>query len=435
MSSARFVKLFILIAGAATTVSAAAVLLRAEAQQEAGSRPASSPQPGAQEVESSQDPGEPGGAELTLAELFGQEGQRVQVGNSVFMFNDIFDFSGTANDLFAWGWLPTISGNISDNALIGGQKVSLVADAVVGGDMFVMGQTILIDGRVDGDMYVMGNDLQVSEGASVGGGVHGGTALATFSGVVGGPVIFASGAVTINGTIRGDVTIDCGELELGPDAVIEGNLRYESAREATIDPAARVIGEIFHDVPQEDAEDSGNAPAASRGGWFSFWSLLWNGSWMLSSFIIGALLLAIGGDAARRPTARLTEQPALGLGFGFVVAVVFPAAALLAMILVVTIPVGLIALVVYFAAVYLARLVVAQTVGAWLLRSARSGAEPSAYAALALGLVLYYVLMQIPYLGFLVWLATIVGGLGGIFLATRVRKEAVTPGPQPATAP
>ena len=92
--------------------------------------------------------------------------------------------------------------------------------------------------------------------------------------------------------------------------------------------------------------------------------------------------------AARRPAARLGSQPALGLGFGFVVAVVFPAAAILAMILIVTIPLGLISLAVYVAAAYLARLVAAQATGApwpveqdladavdpvrWALREARA---------------------------------------------------------------
>lgn len=117
-------------------------------------------------------------------------------------------------------------------------------------------------------------------------------------------------------------------------------------------------------------------------------------------------------------------------------AVVFPAAAILVMILLVTIPLGLLALTLYFAAGYLARLVAAQTVGDWLLRTAPGGLEPSAYASLALGLVLFYILIQIPYVGFFIWLAAIVGGLGGIFLATRADNgDVVAAGPQPATTP
>ncbi len=433
MNSARFIKFLALLAGVAATVGGAPVLLHAEAQQEAGSQSGSSPPSGAQETETSQET-QGRRPRFPLSELSGQELPPVRGGNSRFVFNDIFDFSEAANDLFVWGWLPTISGEISDNAFLGGQKIELTSEASIGGDLFIFAQTARIEGQIAGDMYAFVSDVYIAEGAGVGGAIYGAGGVATFDGDIGGPVNFAGGVVRINGTIRGDVWIECGELELGANALIEGELHYASAREAAIDPGARVIGEIFHDVPQDDGEDAEAAPAAS--GWFSMWGLLWNGWWLLSSFIVGAVALAIGGEKARRPAARLAEQPALGLGFGFVVAVVFPAAAILAMILLVTIPLALLTLALYVAAGYLARLVAAQTVGDWLLRTARGGLEPSAYASLALGLVLFYILIQIPYVGFLIWLAAIIGGLGGIFLATRPGNgDVVASGPQPATTP
>jgi len=194
---------------------------------------------------------------------------------------------------------------------------------------------------------------------------------------------------------------------------------------------AQVLGQTRHFVPQSDSDDE--AADATEQSWFSIWGFLWSSLWLLGSFIVGALALAIGGDAARRPARCLAEQPALGLGFGFVVAVVLPAAAILAVILVITIPLGAIAFALYFVAVYLARLVTAQTVGDRLLRLARGGAESSAYAALAIGIVLFHFLTRIPYVGFLIWLAAIVAGLGGIFLATR--RRGAEPSPLPVSMP
>jgi hypothetical protein len=222
--------------------------------------------------------------------------------------------------------------------------------------------------------------------------------------------------VVINGTIRGDVNLEAGQLRLGPNAVILGDLRYESPREATFDPGARVTGETRYFLPRADDDDE--APAAS-GTWVSVLGFLWDGWWLLSSFLVGAIALAMGGESARKPAVRLAQQPALGLGFGFVIAVVFPAAAILSMILLVTIPLGLIGMAVYFAVAYLARLVAAQAIGAGLLSLVRGGRESSPYASLALGLLLFYALTNIPYVGFLIWLAAVVAGMGGIFLATR----------------
>jgi len=69
-----------------------------------------------------------------------------------------------------------------------------------------------------------------------------------------------------------------------------------------------------------------------------------------------------------------------------------------------------------------------------LLRRLRGGAEVSAYGSLALGLVLFFFLTQIPYVGFLIWLAAVVAGLGGIFLATR-KGEIRDPDDPVAAAP
>ena len=392
------------------------------------------PSPGHAQAQTGQDPEPQDPEEFALgrSQDLGEEGHSLRVGDTELIFSSIYEFVGEANDLFVWAWMPTVSGDIGDNAFVGGQNVDVGPEARIGGDFFLFAQNSNIKGQIGGDLYSFVADLTIADGASVGGAMYGSAGVFTLHGTVGGPISFAGAAVTLNGTIHGDVRVEAGELSLGPNAVIEGDLRYESARPAEIDPGAQVLGETRHFVPQADEPDE--TAAASR-SWFSLWGFLWSSLWLVGSFIVGALALAIGGETARRPAHCLAQQPALGLGFGFVVAVVLPAAAILAMILLVTIPLGVISLVVYFVAVYLARLVAAQTVGDGLLRLARGGAESSAYASLGLGLILFHFLTRIPYVGFLIWLAAIVGGLGGIFLATRRRSVDSTVGTAPPLAP
>jgi len=404
MTIAQFSKFLVVLAGAALAAGSTSARL-----QEA---PAAAAQQGGEQ--SAQEPEE---FRLTQRERVGREGQQLRVGDTRVIFNSIFEFDETANDLFVWGWLPTISGDIGDNAFLGGQKIGITPDGSIGGDLFIFAQTAHIEGHVGGDVYSFVADMVIGESATVDGAMIGSSGALTIDGEVGGPLNYAGGVVRINGTVRGDVSLEAGELELGPDAVIEGELRYESPREATIAPGADVQGGLRYFAPRADREDE--APTVTTSSWRSVWNLFWDAWWLLSSFLVGAIALAFGGEPARRPAERLASQPALGLGFGFVIAVVIPAAAILAMVLLVTIPLGLIGMAVYFAAAYLARLVAAQTVGELLLRKLRGGAEVSAYASLALGLVLFFFLTQIPYVGFLIWLAAVVAGLGGIFLATR----------------
>ena len=460
MISARYLQLLVLVAAAvpaggalapveapgAAVLSAAAPVSAAPEPREppargGGSPSAQQPQPtqrpegeagdSPSPQDPSQDPEQEGEFRLAIRERLGEGAQSVRVGGTRLIFNDILDFSDDANDLFVWAWLPTISGNVADNAFIGGQKVDLVAEGVIGGDLFLFAQTARIDGRVGGDLYSFVGDLTIGDTGAVEGAIYGSSGGLTINGTVGGPISYAGGAVVLNGTVHGDVSVEVGELELGPRAVIEGDLRYESAREASIDPGARISGQLRHFTPRTDEEDE---ERPTSGSWFTIWSIMWGCWWFLASFFVGAVALALGGDPARRPAACLASQPALGLGFGFVVAVVLPAASIVAIILLVTLPLGILTLLIYVIAVYLARLVASQTIGDRLLRSLRGGREPSAYASLALGLLLFYFLTKIPYVGFLIWLAAVIAGLGGIFLALRARKGAESSA-APAPAP
>ncbi len=369
----------------------------------------------APQPESSQRPEE---LRLVEREQLEDGGQRARVGNTRFIMDNIFDFDGLANDLFVWGFRPTVSGEISDNGFFGGQTVEISAAANIGGDVFLFAQTATIAGVIGGDLYAFVADLTIAEGGRIDGAVQGSGGALTIDGEVGGPISFAAGAIEIDGTLRGDAKLEAGELQIGPDAVVEGTLSYESAREATIDPDA-TVGEVEYFEQQESDDDDESDASSAASSWFSLWNVIWDGLWLISSFLVGAVALALGGDSARAPAERLASQPALGLGFGFVVAVVFPAAAILAMILVVTIPLGLIGLSLYVAAAYLARLVAAQALGSWLLTTLRGEENASVYLSLAVGLLVLFFLIKIPYVGFLVWLAAIVAGLGGIFLATR----------------
>lgn len=404
-------RVVLLVVGAALTASGAS------ARPSVG--PVAAPSAAGQESPPAAPQQEPDEFRLAERNRRGQEGSEVSAGDTRLIFDSIFDFSESVNDLFIWGWIPTISGDIADNAFLGGQRIEITPEARIGGDLFLFCQTGTILGRIGGDLYGFVAELTIGEGAVIEGAMLGSMATLTIDGDVAGPLRVAGGVVEINGTVRGDIRLEAGELSIGPDAVIMGELQYESPREATIDPAADLQGDVVYFAPRDESDGEDEENAVARPRFLSFWGLLWDLWWLLSSFLVGAIALAIGGEAARRPAQRLVREPALGLGFGFVIAVVFPAAAILALVLVVTIPLGLISLAVYCAAGYLGRLVAAQAIGDRLLASIRGGKSTSAYASLALGLVVFYLLTQIPYVGFLIWLAAVVAGLGGIFLAFR----------------
>jgi hypothetical protein len=243
--------------------------------------------------------------------------------------------------------------------------------------------------------------------------------MLTLDGFAEGPIKFSGGILTINGTLRRGGSATTGSVEIGPGAQIDGVLEYESSRQASVDPAAEITGELRQIVPAVVESEEGEG--AGDSGWFSLSTVLWKLWHFASSFLVGALLLAAGGAATRLPAARLAHRPAHGLGFGFVIFIVMPIGAIIAMVVVIGVPLGVLTLLLFMVALYLARLVTAQAVGGLILRRFGKGAEPSAYAALAVGLVVYFVLVAIPYLGFLLWLGAIFAGLGAIYMALRAQ--------------
>ena len=98
---------------------------------------------------------------------------------------------------------------------------------------------------------------------------------------------------------------------------------------------------------------------------------------------------------------------------------VVPAAAVLAIVLMVTLPLGVLLLMVFLAALYLAKMPVAVWIGQRLLQMIGQ-ATPSPYVAIVLGLIILYTLAALTYfIGDLVWLAATWLGLGAIILTTR----------------
>lgn len=327
-------------------------------------------------------------------------------------------FRGLANDLFAWAWLPEVAGTVQDNTFMGGQRVTVQSTATIGGDLFIFAQTGTVAGQVSGDVYCMCQELVITADGNVGGRVESMSEILTINGDVEGPIDFSGGILTIDGTLRRGGSVHTGVLEIGPGASVGGLLEYQSPREATPDPEAEITGELRH-IPPAVIEGTEVGDEEEDAGWFSFSTVLWKLWHFGSSFLVGALLLALGGAVARAPSSRLARRPALGLGLGFVLSIVIPVAAIVFMVLVIGIPLGVLTLMAFLVALYLARLVAALALGALILRRLRGGTEPCPYASLALGLVVFFVLVAIPYLGFLLWLAAIYLGLGGIFMALR----------------
>jgi len=336
------------------------------------------------------------------------------VGHPVFLGNREVVVRGRVGDLFAAGETILIEGQVDDNAFIGGREVRL--EGSIGGDLFVFGETVIIAGRLGGDLYGAFEEVRVLESGRVEGDLHVGGARVIVEGRVEGRLVGGAEEIRIDGYVGGDVLVAARSVELSGDAEIGGDLRYDTREEPDIRTGAIVHGETRRVRYSDEVEHrrTRSFDLHEELPWLG--KVLSFGGFLLS-LIVGALCLGLGGRTALLPSRLLSQQPAMGLGVGFLLTIFVPLAAFVLILLCITSPIGIVMLIALSVAGYLGTLITSESLGRWVL--GRGGRTPNAFLCLILGLVAYYLLGYLPFLGGLLRGAWSLAGLGALFLVLR----------------
>ena len=329
-------------------------------------------------------------------------------------------------DLYAFGERVDIEGRLDGDLMTIARRVSL--NGQIEGDVFAAADTIdirgtigdstrvsarrvYVDGTIDGDLFAVGGEVRLGENAQIKDRLRVAGGAVEIAGTVDGDVKAAVGAIIISGTVRGGATLRAETIDLAPNAYIGGDLDYTARTPLSPEALARVSGTVHYTEGGAGDEDD---EAAGITTWsVAFWI------WMTSTALLaGMLIVALFRRLVPSLISAVEGQAVIGtlLGFGAVLAV--PAAAVVAMITLVGLPVGVTAILLFVVALYIAKLPVAAWAGARVLALAgRPNASP--YAAMAVGILLLYALFTIPYLGGLIYLIATWLGLGTMILAGR----------------
>jgi hypothetical protein len=172
------------------------------------------------------------------------------------------DFYGAATTI-------SVSGRISDDALLFGQEVThngsigtdaaIVAGSVgffgdVGDDVRVVAGEVTIGDSVGGDVIVVAGRLTILSTATITGDVlfYGGEA--DIAGSVGGSVMGTMESLRIDGEVAGGVDVTVQQLTLGDRATITGTVRYVSQELLVRAQNATVVGDITRSDPLSQVE-------------------------------------------------------------------------------------------------------------------------------------------------------------------------------------
>lgn len=325
---------------------------------------------------------------------------------------------------------------IDDDLVISGGNVRVLG--TVNGDLVAAGGNVFVEGRVRNNLIVAGGTVDIT--GPVGGSVYAGAGTLNSSSTVGRNFVagagtfnarggsrvgrdLAVGAGTANvaGTIARDVQAGAGTLNIEDGARIGGDL-IASTNDPRIAPGAVIVGERTIRAQPADGKDRRGAALLAA----FFWRLFTT----LGLLLIGLLTIALFPRATAETTSLLRARPWASMLAGLILLIVVPIAAVIIMVTIIGIPLGVILLMLYFIAVFVAPLFAAIVLGYLIWRKPGG----SLYLALLIGVGVYFVLRLIPFLGGLVGLVALLAGLGALVLALQARRGHPLVGPAPAAA-
>lgn len=230
----------------------------------------------------------------------------------------------------------------------------------------------------------------------------------------------AGGRVLVDGPVSGDVVATSGQVELGPNARIAGQLRYRSREPLLLDPAAQVAGGIvMQSMPAHRGAEERRTD--QRALWHGM-AAVFSGLWTLGLIVAAGVLVAALPDFSAVVARTLRQRLGACLLLGLVFLICVPLAVVVVCLTLVGIPLGLFALAIYAALLPLAYASAGIGLGdAALVRwlPERAARMPVRIAAAATALLALTLLHWVPVVGVLAGLLALLAGLGALMLQLR----------------
>ena len=328
------------------------------------------------------------------------------VNDDLLLLCDEAIVAGTVRgDLYFAGRALTISGRVDGDVFGFGNE--LIVDGSVGLSLRGAAQTVRIAGELGRGLAAGGERISVLPGASVGGGVMIAGDRLSIAGPVRGSVLAGGSRLEVDAPIEGDLEFTGEELHLGSGASIGGSGSYTGPSEPEREPGAPTV-EWSEPEPEETSVWDDVMSVVTRWGMGLALGLVLV---LLASGPLGAMA-AIGG----RPIGPLL--------LGLLLFVGLPFAAILLAITFIGLPLAFAVGMLYVFLLYASRVVAAMVIGQAIMGLASTNVQRIGRIALGLGILVLAV--EVPYIGGVVGLLVMFFGLGAFGLwIWRSRRPAV----------
>jgi len=335
------------------------------------------------------------------------EGDYFAIGSSV-------EISGTVNgDVYVLAEQIVVDGTVNGDVLCSGGSIT-VSGKVMDNCRLVGGQ-ILISGAVGKNVTAVAGNLQLMNSATLGENLVAVAGNADLAAKINGDATLVASNLRVASQIQGDLQGIVGEMRLTSKAFIGGDVDYRASQPALIDAGAVVRGGINHhpSFVHKLVKDTwvqrllvGSKVVARLMNFFY-------------TFVVGLILLKLFPKNLEAALHSLHHAPLKSLSYGIMLLVLLPLTALIFLMTILGVPFALTLIAANIIGFYTAKVYCIFWGSNWLF--AKMGMRANHLPAFFLGVIVYFAIISIPFLGVVLSFLAMLFGLGAGVLAQAKR--------------
>lgn len=328
------------------------------------------------------------------------------VNHDYFAAGSSVNLYGNVNgDAYLAGGNITVDGNINGDLIATGGNITVSGNTK--GNVRVLGGNVIVYGTVGRNLTVAGGSVNITNTAKIAGSLVSGSGDLTVSAPIGRGATLAGGDISILSTVGGGISSNASKIMLGSRSVIGGDLTYSKGTMIDLQKGALIKGKMLvspQGLPQTSAVKSTIDSFAEKLG------MSLKLADLASALVIALLLAKFTPNSLDKTVKILTKRPVFSFGIGALLLIAVPITSIVLLLTVIGIPIALILLGILIILSYLSKIFISLLVGQKVLAAFKANSGRG--LSVLVGLVIYSLVSQIPFLGAIIVFLSLVAGLG-----------------------
>lgn len=362
----------------------------------------------------------------------------------LFLFTFLFSFHIVSAVSFQSGDKLTLGSDKKINETVFVSANDLTINSEINGDLFCAGRNVVVNAPIHGDVICFAQNLRIS--GVVDGSVRSAAQTLDIGGTINRSLTAAAQTLTLhNPTVNGDAALGGQLLDLtavfNRDLAAAGNeIKFNgllngsaklSGQKITFSDSAKVLGNLDYYYESgsvlnfKDSQVKGNinkysisssapapAPVSTPADWFTGRLL-----GALSFLLLGLAAIYFSSSRTLSVVSEIVTRPVISFFVGLAVLFLTPVFFVILLISVIGIPLAFVILLLFIIGLILALVYASISLGQFIvLRFNLPTSWQTLPAYLLLGTLILWILMGIPFIGFLALMISFCIGLGSFFL-------------------